>query len=275
MTIAYSIDTPVSNQQRKPKKHKLTLGIFIERSLAVHGDKYNYSKSVYKGTKAKIEIICKRHGSFWQTPTHHFEGRGCQQCGHEVTASHRRSNTKEFIKRAKEVHADRYDYSKVKYTLKDEPVIITCKEHGDFEQSANNHLRGQNCPKCAIKSMGYTRTNFINSCLKYGNTGTLYVIKCFDEKEAFYKVGITSRAVSERFCSVVEMPYKYEVLYEIESSPTFIFDIERKLHKLLKHALYQPSVTFGGHLTECFTTIKPIEKLLKELSTTEQMQLLA
>ena len=47
----------------------------------IHGDKYDYSKAVYKGVHEKIQIICKEHGSFWQTPSNHIYGmQGCPDC---------------------------------------------------------------------------------------------------------------------------------------------------------------------------------------------------
>ncbi len=61
--------------------------------------------------------------------------------------------TKEFIARAKAVHGDRYDYSKVEYVNLTTKVCIRCKEHGDFLQSPKKHLAGQGCVKCHRKSM--------------------------------------------------------------------------------------------------------------------------
>ena len=57
--------------------------------------------------------------------------------------------TEEFIKKAREVHGDKYDYSKVEYVNKKTKVIIICPVHGDFPQSPVNHIRGNGCPKCA------------------------------------------------------------------------------------------------------------------------------
>ena len=57
--------------------------------------------------------------------------------------------TEEFIKRAQEVHGDRYDYSKVEYVNIYTKVCITCPEHGDFLQVARQHLIGRGCSKCA------------------------------------------------------------------------------------------------------------------------------
>lgn len=60
-------------------------------------------------------------------------------------------NTEYFIERAKKVHGNKYDYSKVEYKMADEKVCIICPEHGEFWQAPVMHLRGQQCPKCAYK----------------------------------------------------------------------------------------------------------------------------
>ena len=56
--------------------------------------------------------------------------------------------TEEFIKKAREVHGDKYDYSKVVYVNSKEKVTIICPEHGEFEQPPQKHLSGQGCVKC-------------------------------------------------------------------------------------------------------------------------------
>ena len=59
--------------------------------------------------------------------------------------------TEEFIAKAKAVHGDRYDYSKVEYVNNQTKVCIICKEHGEFWQAPYTHLNGHGCPKCAYK----------------------------------------------------------------------------------------------------------------------------
>ena len=59
--------------------------------------------------------------------------------------------TKEFIKKAKEIHGDKYDYSKVEYVNTLTPVTIICPEHGEFEQIPKVQLKGYDCKKCANK----------------------------------------------------------------------------------------------------------------------------
>lgn len=79
--------------------------------------------------------------------------------------------TKEdFIERAKKVHGDKYDYSKVEYVNKRTKVIITCPIHGDFEQLAQNHMGGLGCPKCALLKSRKTKDEFVKQANEiYGN----------------------------------------------------------------------------------------------------------
>ena len=67
----------------------------------------------------------------------------------------RRLTTEEFIERARKIHGDKYDYSKVDYKGLYKSVCIIChkkdkhgKEHGEFWQAPANHLNGNKCPKC-------------------------------------------------------------------------------------------------------------------------------
>lgn len=62
-----------------------------------------------------------------------------------------RLDIKEFIERAQRAHGNKYDYSKVIYNSIDSKVCIICPEHGEFWQTPYNHMKGQGCPKCAIK----------------------------------------------------------------------------------------------------------------------------
>lgn len=60
---------------------KFTEKEFIIKAKMVQGDKYDYSKVIYKNIKTHICIICPEHGEFWQTPDMHLRGRGCPICG--------------------------------------------------------------------------------------------------------------------------------------------------------------------------------------------------
>lgn len=143
---------------------------FIEKSRQIHGDKYDYSKVVYNGCKEKVCIICPEHGEFWQTPDNHFQGKGCPICRYISSGKHNSLTTNEFIKRAKEIHGDKYDYSKVEYKGNDKKVCIIChekdengKEHGEFLQTPTGHIdKKAGCPRCS-KNHRYTTEEFILS----------------------------------------------------------------------------------------------------------------
>lgn len=116
---------------------------FIERAREIHGDKYDYSKVEYRNNKTKVCIICPEHGEFWQRPNDHLSGYRCIKCVQKYSPT-----TEEWIEKARKVHGDRYDYSKVNYVNAFEKVCIVCPEHGEFWQIAANHLTGANCPAC-------------------------------------------------------------------------------------------------------------------------------
>ena len=140
-------------------KQRKTENQFIEEAIQIHGNKYDYSKVEYKNAKDKLIIICKEHGEFLQTPNSHLsKGSGCIKC-----AGCYKSNTEEFVKKLKEVHGDKYDYSKVEYKKANEKVIIICKKHGEFEQSPNKHLNGNGCYKCGHNMFIFTNNDFINT----------------------------------------------------------------------------------------------------------------
>ena len=117
---------------------------FIRKAKETHGDKYDYSKVIYTNSKDKVCIICSKHGEFWQTPNKHLHGQGCPKCG-----GRKQLTTEEFIKKAKAIHGDKYNYSKVVYENSNTKVCIICPEHGEFWQSPNAHLSGKGCAKCA------------------------------------------------------------------------------------------------------------------------------
>jgi hypothetical protein len=55
---------------------------FIEKAVAKHNNKYDYSKVKYVNTRTKVKIICPKHGIFEQTPRNHLSGNGCPSCNY-------------------------------------------------------------------------------------------------------------------------------------------------------------------------------------------------
>ena len=120
---------------------------FIEQAKKIHGNKYDYSKVEYLQAHSKVCIICPVHGEFWQTPNSHLKGSGCSKC-----STRYKYTTGEFIKKAIEIHDNKYDYSKVQYVNAHTKVCIICPVHGEFWQTPNGHLNGNGCNKCKLEN---------------------------------------------------------------------------------------------------------------------------
>ena len=137
---------------------------FINRSLMIHGYKYDYKFVDYKNNRYKVSIVCKDHGVFIQSPRTHLEGSGCPKCGGKCKLT-----TSDFIKRSESVHGKKFDYSLVDYKNNRGKVRIICPDHGIFEQIAFTHLSGTNCPSCSITHR-LNKEDFINNSIKkHGN----------------------------------------------------------------------------------------------------------
>lgn len=120
---------------------------FVKKSKLVHGNKYEYSKTVYVNKRTKLCITCPAHGDFWQLPESHvLRGEGCPLCYFE----RERVSQADLISRFKGKHGDRYDYSRVEYKTMFDRVCIICKKHGVFYQSPTHHLAGCGCPTCKM-----------------------------------------------------------------------------------------------------------------------------
>ena len=156
-----------------------TIKDFIKKAKEVHGDKYDYSKVNYVNNHTSVLITCPEHGEFWQKPVNHLNGCGCQKCGEIKKRKKHRKTFEDFIKRAKEVHGDKYDYSKVEYTDSQTKVCIICPEHGEFWQNPYLHLIGNKCPSCSPNKK-LTTEEFIRNAIdiygnKYDYSKTVYI----------------------------------------------------------------------------------------------------
>lgn len=221
--------------------------IFIEKARAKHGDRYGYERVVYVCSGDKVIITCKNHGDFEQTPRNHLMGAGCAKCA----GSHIYS-TQEWVQEARAVHGDRYDYERVIYVRSRDKVIITCKEHGDFEQQSNSHLSGNGCPSCPRR---------------YDQPTNLYLMHNGIGK---VKVGYTmdlNRRITELNSSA---PFKAELLetWTLPDTPT-VRKIEGKVHRKL--AKYHAGLSGFDGASEWFNTTPERAKgaILKALSGAE------
>ena len=94
---------------------RLTKEEFILKARQIHGWKYDYSKVEYLNNRTPVCIICPEHGEFWQTPSLHLRTNGCKKCTSSENGDKRKLKKNDFIKKAKEIHGDKYDYTKIEY----------------------------------------------------------------------------------------------------------------------------------------------------------------
>lgn len=134
----------------KCKGRNLSQEEIIDKFKQVHGEKYYYDKTKYVKMHDKVIITCPTHGDFEQTPSKHILGQGCPLCAKEKRVMDNILTTEEFIAKAREIHGEKYDYSKVEYKGTYEKVTIICPKHGEFEQVANYHLNGHGCQHCGV-----------------------------------------------------------------------------------------------------------------------------
>ena len=242
-------------------KKQLTTNEFKEKARQIHGDKYNYDYVDYKRNKLKVRIICPIHGEFEQKPNNHLNGSGCPYC-----ASHKggvAKTTKSFTEEAIEIHGEKYNYDCVDYKNNKTKVEIICPEHGSFWQTPTRHLSGDGCPNCK----GFWSPNYIKKYHydKVNDDCVFYIIKMYNQKEQFIKVGITRKSIKERYDRKINLAdYQYEILYEYHNTLLECSKIEENLLHEFKTYRYEPYCWFSGS-KECLT-IEVLNGILQSLN---------
>jgi hypothetical protein len=137
----------------------ITTEEFIKKCIKVHGSKYDYSLTEYKGGHYKVKIICPTHGVFEQEAKSHINKNGCSKC--------KTKSIDLFIEQAKQTHGEIYDYTGVVYVNSYTKVKIVCPSHGEFNQVPYAHIRGQGCKKCHFSKRVLTQDVFLKRCKKF------------------------------------------------------------------------------------------------------------
>lgn len=216
----------------------------------------------YIDAKTKLKFECLKCGSIFESTWDDIHsGSSCVYCnGKQVNETNSFYNVYPNLL---PYFKDR-DLAKTISKRSNKKVILICPNCGAEKMSSPNNLvrRGFSCENCN-PNYGITRENkgMFNETIVERNkedykkeTTTLYVIKCFDDDELFFKIGITSRGLNRRFSSSKYIKYEYESLHQERLNLYDASIIESKLHKLYKGNSYTPLKKFGGW-TECFSEI--------------------
>lgn len=227
---------------------------FIKRAIKIHGHKYDYSKIEYINSNTKVKIICPIHGIFLQKPFYHTKREnGCRLC-----RDYNRTKTSEdFIKEGYTKHGNKFNYSKTNYVNAVTKIIIECKIHGEFEIRARDHIRYKygGCSKCCTEQSKYNLFKYdtweeLGKKSNSFDSFKVYLIKCFNDDESFYKIGKTFTSVKTRYFGT-KIPYMYEIIREINGEAREISILEETLHRFYKNERYIPKIPFKGD-TECY-----------------------
>ena len=131
------------------KKRTISPERYVEKAKKKHGRKYDYTKTIYVNSREFVLITCFEHGDFSIKAGNHLTGQGCFECGVIKRADGRRDTKEDFVKKANEIHNNRYDYTSTVYEGSHTKVVIICPDCGPFMQKPSDHLGSKSgCPLC-------------------------------------------------------------------------------------------------------------------------------
>lgn len=161
---------PSCGRERVAASRSITFPEFLARAKVVHGDRYSYRESEYKGYRTKITVVCPEHGEYTQTPEQHAtQKHGCPKCASEANRP-KRISALENLSKCKEVHGEgSYTYDLESLALGSSTHWkIVCPTHGPFSQLGYVHLRGSKCPSCTSSGVSEGQRSlgkFLVECL--------------------------------------------------------------------------------------------------------------
>lgn len=245
-----------------PKKQ--TQEEFIAKAVKVHGDKYSYHLVNYINSDTHVDIWCNTcEKSFPQTPDKHSNGkRGCRDCQYVKASERYRLSMEDVIIRSKIKNGENLSYEFTDYKNQDSVINLVCKKHNfSFNQTVNSHLNSTYpCPICLhefqqSKNNAWSHSNWVKTGLASKNfvAFQLYILKCWNETEIFYKIGKTYTNIDYRF-SGGKMPYIYEIIHVLVDEGLIISEKEHYYQKMYKDYKYKPLIKFSG-MNECFSYV--------------------
>ena len=163
---------------------------FIRKSKDIHGNKYNYDKTVFIRSDLPLTITCPLHGDFEQRPFSHVNNKqGCKLCAKDKS----KLTFDDFIIKANNKHAGKYKYDKASYIDATTKIPIECPIHGIFIQKPTKHIHGQGCPKCA----------YITSSDKILEKANKYITKAKIKFDNYFKYVPESYSVKKGTIDVI------------------------------------------------------------------------
>lgn len=200
-------------------------------------NKFKNIKVISMENFPKIELECLKHGKFSKRFYDLMKSDlGCPKCSNEKKSEETKISPEKFILKAKKIHGDKYDYSKVNVPINGtNDINIICPIHGEFTQKVKSHLNGCGCPKCGmnktIDSQRLTTEIVIDNCKKvYGDKYDYSKVNWIDSD---HKITITCHVHGDfetnyfDFLKGHECPKCYEENNRLKNEKTFKENIQK------------------------------------------------
>ena len=232
---------------------KLSTEQWINLAKEVHGEKYDYTQTMYSTAKTKLKIICPIHGEQEMLPHHHIRGYGCGKCGKEQIniSNGKQLSQEQFLEKVSSIKG--LDFTNSIYKTKRSNITVRCLIHGEYTTKAEVLLKGCGCPKCKsskgedaievwlmfndikyeqqkkfegceyIKSLQFDfYLPEFNLCIEYDGKQHFQPIKFFGGIKAFKEL-IIKDEIKNRFCqenniSLLRISYKDNIIKTLEKS---------------------------------------------------------
>ncbi len=241
------------------KSNKMSSEEYFKRAKEKHGDKYDYTNSIYIGSNKPITYVCPKHGKITQLANSHLDYE-CELCGKDKT----KKDFDTFLDRANKEHEHAYTYDEDSYTMLNSSVKITCKKHGEFTQLAQDHVRGTGCPVCSeskgeravrnllfnnkityIREYKFNNSRYrydfylpeLNILIEYDGVQHFKPIEVFGGIEALYKTQIRDKEkdilADANNIPLIRIPYT-----EIKNIREYLFTRIKRYYKYVRNGSY-------------------------------------
>lgn len=147
---------------------------FLQRATEMHGNKFDYSNSVFINYKTKMKIGCPVHGEFEQIPDKHIakNSKGCPSCWSDINKAILQkidrsiqkkkdiTTKEEFLLRANKKFFNKFYYDLSNFNgISKNKIKITCPLHGDFYKIPHVHLSASTgCYHCGLELKNSSKT---------------------------------------------------------------------------------------------------------------------
>ena len=157
------------------------------------------------------------------------------------------NKTEYYLNQIKEIHSNKYDYSKLEYKDAKTKIVIICPEHGEFKQLPYHHLKGQGCYQCGHKTK---RSGWYKNVENDNKQSNMYILRIFGNGEDFMKFGVAVNLGKRISAIKIESSKKYnvEIVKIIKGTSKYCYDLEQRFKRKIwkQRRTYIPQIKFGG-----------------------------